>query len=34
MFFGTDRMTDEQRWNFIEDYFTGMSVEELKKRYC
>ncbi len=33
LFFGSDRLTDEQRWNFVEDYFTGTSVEELKKRY-
>ena len=32
-FFGTDKLTDEQRWGFIEDYFTGMGVEELKKKY-
>lgn len=32
-FFGTDDMNDEQRWNFIEDYFTGMGVEELKAKY-
>ena len=32
-FFGTDRLTDEQRWNFVEDYFTGMNVEELKKKF-
>ena len=34
MFFGTDRLSDDRRWDFIEDYFTGTSVEELKKRYC
>lgn len=32
-FFGTDKLTDEQRWDFVEDYFTGMSVEELKKKF-
>lgn len=32
-FFGTDGLTDEQRWNFVEDYFTGTHVEELKKKY-
>lgn len=32
-FFGTDRLTNEQRWDFVEDYFTGMNVEELKKKY-
>ncbi|WP_276865698.1 DEAD/DEAH box helicase [Mediterranea massiliensis] len=34
MFFGTDRLSDDRRWDFIEDYFTSTSVEELKKRYC
>lgn len=33
LFFGTDKLTDEQRWDFVEDYFTGMGVEELKKRF-
>ena len=33
LFFGTDRLDDAQRWDFIEDYFTGMSVEELRKKY-
>lgn len=33
LFFGTDRLDDEQRWNFIEDYFTGTSVDELKEKY-
>ena len=33
LFFGTDRLTDEQRWDFVEDYFTGLSVEELKKKF-
>ena len=33
LFFGTDRMDDACRWDFIEDYFTGMSVEELKQKY-
>lgn len=33
LFFGTDRLTDEQRWAFIEDYFTGSSVEELKGKF-
>ncbi len=32
-FFGTDALTDEQRWDFVEEYFTGTSVEELKKKY-
>ncbi len=33
-FFGTDKLTDEQRWDFIEDYFTGMDVEDLKKKFA
>lgn len=33
-FFGTDWLTDEQRWDLIEDYFTGMHVEELKKKFA
>ena len=33
LFFGTDKLTDEQRWDFVEDYFTGTGVEELKKKY-
>ena len=33
LFFGTDRLNDAQRWDFIEDYFTGMSVKELEKKY-
>ncbi|MDO4164872.1 MAG: helicase-related protein [Bacteroides sp.] len=32
-FFGNDKLTDEQRWDFVEDYFTGMGVEELKAKY-
>ena len=32
-FFGTDKLTDEQRWDFIEDYFTGMGVKELREKY-
>ena len=32
-FFGTDRLTDEQRWDFVEDYFTGMDVKQLKEKY-
>lgn len=32
-FFGTDKLTDEQRWSFIEDYFTGTEMEVLKKKY-
>lgn len=33
-FFGTDKLTDEQRWDLIEDYFTGMNVEDLKKKFA
>lgn len=33
LFFGNDRLDDAQRWDFVEDYFTGMSVEELKEKY-
>ena len=33
-FFGTDGMDDAKRWDFIEDYFTGMGVEELKAKYA
>ena len=32
-FFGTDILTDDQRWDFVEEYFTGTSVEELNKKY-
>lgn len=32
-FFGTDKLTDEQRWDLVEDYFTGMGVGKLKKKY-
>lgn len=32
-FFVTDILTDDQRWDFVEEYFTGTSVEELKKKY-
>lgn len=31
LFFGTDKLSDEQRWDFIEKYFTGSSVKELEK---
>ncbi|WP_297644375.1 DEAD/DEAH box helicase [uncultured Bacteroides sp.] len=33
LFFGTDKLTDEQRWDFVEDYFTGTVVEELKRKF-
>ena len=32
-FFGTDILTDDQRGDLVEEYFTGTSVEELKKKY-
>ena len=31
LFFGNDRLSDEQRWDFIEAYFTGTSVEQLEQ---
>ena len=34
LFFGTDKLTDEQRWDFVEDYFTGTGLEELRARYA
>ena len=33
LFFGNTKLSDEQRWEFIEDYFTGMSLEGLKEKY-
>ncbi|MBQ8673198.1 MAG: ATP-dependent DNA helicase RecQ [Bacteroides sp.] len=33
LFFGSNTLTDEQRWDFVERYFTGATVEELKKDY-
>lgn len=33
MFFGNSELTNEERWAFIEDYFTGMEVEALKEKY-
>lgn len=33
LFFGTDRLDDRQRWDFVEEYFTGTSVAELKAKY-
>lgn len=33
-FFGTDKLTDEQRWDFIEDYFTGMNVVDLEEKFA
>ena len=32
LFFGNTKLSDEQRWEFIEDYFTGMSLEGLKEK--
>ena len=32
-FFGNDRLTDQERWDFIEDYFTGTGVDDLVQRY-
>lgn len=34
LFFGTEALTDAQRWDFIEDYFTGATVEELRQKYA
>lgn len=33
LFFGNTKLDDGQRWEFIEDYFTGMSLEGLKEKY-
>ena len=33
MFFGNTDLTDEQRWDFIEDYFTGSDIETLRNKY-
>ena len=33
LFFGNTSLSDEQRWEFVEDYFTGMGVEELAEKY-
>lgn len=33
LFFGNTKLSNEQRWEFIEDYFTGMSLEGLKEKY-
>ena len=33
LFFGNTKLSDEQRWEFIEDYFTGMNLEGLKEKY-
>ena len=28
-----DKLDDAQRWDFVEDYFTGMSVANLRAKY-
>ena len=33
LFFGNSKLSDRERWAFIESYFTGSSIEELKERY-
>ena len=33
LFFGMDKLDDAQRWDFVEDYFTGMSVANLRAKY-
>ncbi|MBQ8223893.1 MAG: ATP-dependent DNA helicase RecQ [Bacteroides sp.] len=33
LFFGTHKLSNEERWQFIEDYFTGTQLEELKQKY-
>ncbi|MDR1004332.1 MAG: DEAD/DEAH box helicase [Prevotellaceae bacterium] len=33
-FFGTSHLSDELRWAFIEDYFTGMELPELERKYA
>lgn len=32
-FFGSSHLFDGQRWDFVEDYFTGMGVDDLKRKY-
>lgn len=32
LFFGNTKLSDEQRWEFIEDYFTGMSLEGIERK--
>lgn len=33
LFFGNTKLSDEQRWEFIEDYFTGTHLEGLREKY-
>lgn len=33
LFFGNSQLTDRERWAFIESYFTGTSVADLKEKY-
>ncbi len=33
MFFGTDKMNDTRRWDFVEDYFTGSGLQDLERKY-
>jgi hypothetical protein len=33
LFFSNSKLSDRERWAFIESYFTGSSIEELKERY-
>ena len=33
LFFGNEQLTDEQRWDFVEAYFTGTPVETLRQQY-
>lgn len=33
LFFGNTKLDDGQRWEFIEDYFTGMDLDKLKEKY-
>ncbi|MFA6812850.1 MAG: DEAD/DEAH box helicase [Bacteroidaceae bacterium] len=32
-FFGAKDLSNEERWNFVEDYFTGKNINELKEKY-
>ena len=33
LFFGNTKLSEEQRWEFIEDYFTGLNLEGSKATY-
>ena len=33
LFFGTDKLDDARRWDFVEDYFTGTPIDELRRKY-